>query len=1020
MSSSFYKDLMENNSDVSEIGPEDLENIVKGVDDIDDALFGFKPKQQDSQKNVIPTSDVIMPERPKSAVKKQLNDFPPEDPLADISLSDDDFFDLAKKSPSATLKRDITAPKTPSKDKLTKSKKIANLFGLDDEDDVVTDNKKKQESAADWLGIKESPVKTPSKPILGESFGIQTSKTETPSSLTAQEPPKTPNLDVNPRPSKNVSKEIGIPLVKKSEGEIKTQENQKTKSVKGDESIFGLLEENQQFKGVENIKEKKSAIFDELFGDSPLIQKNKSRRNSAVKPADMLNIESQANIENLPKDGKDDSLSALGQYIPSATASKRPTLGRRREPTSPVKQQSVTAFQNDWLLSPDSKPQAKKETSKSKIESTKSAVEVHDGLPTWLGGPSITPSKSIDPKQSTKHDEEKQKITPAKLENSQTIDKTKQIEQPLEKDIDPADQVVDSFKEALATSSEQSHQTTLALQRTEAQLLTALQLQTTQGNLTAVCARQRSLLDNQERQLSQLVARQTDRQSQLEKQLSAQQLRIQQLLQVLAENVTATSPQIDILQQTIPTRDLDSEENSQKKETVVKDLEREIHKANFENEELRLRMELMEKHYKMEYESLQVQHRREIESWEEKLAIQKDLTNQMCEDYKERIVRLKESQVELQAHHDQRIQRLREEKTEDTKQLMEFHRVTLEQMMAISQLVAPAVREEQKQTAFQVWKPLDPTQLTEKEEEILRKENMLKALQEKLEAKKSALEKKSEELDEKEEQDRLKYEELSRQLKREKNQLKYQQQQFDKEKTHTEQQNYELRKQLEDMQERILAEQSSLASEKLKLMEEKAKLDALAKLQGVSGSATFDVLQSKAEVHGALEAARDAELQVVEERRKLREKERLLDTERWRVKEMEEDLTARAEHLDRLTQLSEANQQQGQQALEEAKLLEKRAEEKLQEVERRKTELREKEKNLMKIKLDIAQEEIRLSRKREQLEHILPSLSNEEATTLQPIKNVIDPKMLIMRLRAEREFEVRSNTQTSEKETTIP
>lgn len=35
--------------------------------------------------------------------------------------------------------------------------------------------------------------------------------------------------------------------------------------------------------------------------------------------------------------------------------------------------------------------------------------------------------------------------------------------------------------------------------------------------------------------------------------------------------------------------------------------------------------------------------------------------------------------------------------------------------------------------------------------------------------------------------------------------------------------------------------------------------------------------------------------------------------------------------------------------MEEAKLLEKRAEEKLQEVERRKTELREKEKNLMKV-----------------------------------------------------------------------
>jgi hypothetical protein len=45
------------------------------------------------------------------------------------------------------------------------------------------------------------------------------------------------------------------------------------------------------------------------------------------------------------------------------------------------------------------------------------------------------------------------------------------------------------------------------------------------------------------------------------------------------------------------------------------------------------------------------------------------------------------------------------------------------------------------------------------------------------------------------------------------------------------------------MQERIISEQTQFSTEKLKLAEEKAKLDALAKLQGVSGSASFDVLK---------------------------------------------------------------------------------------------------------------------------------------------------------------------------------
>lgn len=57
-------------------------------------------------------------------------------------------------------------------------------------------------------------------------------------------------------------------------------------------------------------------------------------------------------------------------------------------------------------------------------------------------------------------------------------------------------------------------------------------------------------------------------------------------------------------------------------------------------------------------------------------------------------------------------------------------------------------------------------------------------------------------------------------------------------------------------------------------------------------------------MQGALEAARSAEMQAVEERRRLKEKERALDSERWKLQEMEEDLVARAQHLDRLMQVS--------------------------------------------------------------------------------------------------------------------
>lgn len=92
--------------------------------------------------------------------------------------------------------------------------------------------------------------------------------------------------------------------------------------------------------------------------------------------------------------------------------------------------------------------------------------------------------------------------------------------------------MVDTLREVLTSSSDQSRQTAIALQRTEVQLLAALELQTTQNSMAAVCARQRNILDSQEQQLAQLVKRQTDRQAEVERQLMTQQQRIQQLLEV--------------------------------------------------------------------------------------------------------------------------------------------------------------------------------------------------------------------------------------------------------------------------------------------------------------------------------------------------------------------------------------------------------------------------------------------------------------------------------------------------------
>ena len=61
--------------------------------------------------------------------------------------------------------------------------------------------------------------------------------------------------------------------------------------------------------------------------------------------------------------------------------------------------------------------------------------------------------------------------------------------------------------------------------------------------------------------------------------------------------------------------------------------------------------------------------------------------------------------------------------------------------------------------------------------------------------------------------------------------------------------------------------------------------------------------QARVEVHGALEAARELELELNEERQKLKQQQRMLENEKWRLQEIESDLSVRAQHMDSLVQV---------------------------------------------------------------------------------------------------------------------
>uniref|UniRef100_A0A1B6DSA8 Uncharacterized protein n=1 Tax=Clastoptera arizonana TaxID=38151 RepID=A0A1B6DSA8_9HEMI len=206
------------------------------------------------------------------------------------------------------------------------------------------------------------------------------------------------------------------------------------------------------------------------------------------------------------------------------------------------------------------------------------------------------------------------------------------------------------------------------------------------------------------------------------------------------------------------------------------------------------------------------------------------------------------------------------------------------------------------------------------------------------------------------------------------------------------------------MRENLLKEQAKIIEEKLKLAEERAHLEALSKLNGVS-SASFDIIKARAEVHGALEATKKTAMDLNEERQKLCDLQHTLEMERWSLQEYDQDLAARTEHLNIILKESELNKEEGQKALENAKRIQMTAEEKMAAMELRMTEILEREKKLIKEKMELTQEEIRLDKRREHLDQILPELSDAENLFLQPVtKSVIDPKMLIMKLKAEKDI----------------
>ena len=110
------------------------------------------------------------------------------------------------------------------------------------------------------------------------------------------------------------------------------------------------------------------------------------------------------------------------------------------------------------------------------------------------------------------------------------------------------------------------------------------------------------------------------------------------------------------------------------------------------------------------------------------------------------------------------------------------------------------------------------------------------------------------------------------------------------------------------------------------------------------------LLQLRAELEAGVKVAKEASQQAESEREQVRSQQRHLDEERRRLEDFECDLTSRARELETLTQMAVATKEEGRQALEEARKIEKQRSEQAADIQRQLTELRNREKRLAQVR----------------------------------------------------------------------
>lgn len=914
--------------------------------DLDDEILGtVTAKSKTSEKD---------PKKSGGKEKKLTYD----DPLADFSIISDEDLALNQKEPTKE-----TTEKKISKDR------IVNLFGLSGEESKVEESrspssnryideepKQKTRSSSDWLGLTASPER--------------------------------PKTDINaPNSAPSLSKSTSI----RNQHQAKVILNRSR--TEGDlfakESSEDPLADIESKAEESKISKKRSNLLDDLFGGGRL-KKEETNIDKKVEFSGFSSSTILADIQVEP-DKNDKS------YMPSLSAMKRPE--RKRESstglfTMPKLGLDVDA---DKFMGIDdksekgnslaNKQEPEENQTHSLIQSKQSLKwpSKQNILPEWLGGESTNHTTQLNENQPKSNLQKQSKETsfnvPEWLGGSSEVLSRKEQE--------------NMIPQAESTPIKVPDLPQLPIDQTQ----TIPAAQPRGDNVIGQLA-------NVQAQLGAAMARHNQNlQAYMEVLMNeAQRVAIGSQMVIIQDK--ANHIQSDQEKEELKFKLDEKEQNIKQQADIIFDLQSNITKLELQNAQLEMKIKNFKELKEMEVDKLKKGYEFEISSWESRLHRMKLSYEEIVLEYEEKISRLKKKEEEAEKEFEKRLATLEAEKMADLEKLGEFHRLAMEQSAMIT-LNYPNLPSSVRVPLRYPTKPSDEVELTEREAELIEKERNMEIL-------KATIETEKRDLDEALEREKVRREEREREVNRALMEMKLKEEFYAKDHERKTEQLKDMEQRLKEMRADALKEQSEISKEKLSLAAEKARLEATISLQNDPDKPSLhplDLMRARAELEAALEVAREAREMADQERRRHVELRKAVEEIGWEQKDKDLQLEMRERHISYMLKDAENKKEEGLSALDEAQNMKEELEQKRKELKEMLKHVETKEKVLAKERLEIAKERIELDKRKSQFELLLPELSPGEDLTITQApkhsvsKGYIDPKAVIMKLKAEKDLQ---------------